>query len=92
MIEEKAPDCYKCRWRGVLSFSCHSKCQHPKAQQGHDDLSSTLRTILGSKHPSVENKLGVRGKSHGIKHGWFAWPHNFDPVWLLSCNGFEERE
>jgi hypothetical protein len=33
----------------------------------------------------------VRGNSHGISHGWFAWPHSFVPAWLDACDGFEAR-
>ena len=29
------------------------------------------------------------GKEHGRNKGWFLWPLNFDPVWLVSCDGFE---
>jgi hypothetical protein len=36
--------------------------------------------------------LNISGDIHGIKHGWFNWPWNFDPVWLLSCNGFEDAK
>jgi len=24
--------------------------------------------------------------------GWFYWPINFDPVWLLECNGHTPKE
>ena len=34
----------------------------------------------------------VEGNPHGIKNGWFLWPSCFDPVWLLSCDGFRARE
>lgn len=35
-------------------------------------------------------KAHVRGSHHGILNGWFFWPFNFDPVWLLSCTGFSD--
>lgn len=37
------------------------------------------------------NSLIVRGDAYGMRHGWFAWPINFDPVWLRECNGFESK-
>ena len=40
---------------------------------------------------TAEN-VDVEGHPFGVKNGWFSWPHNFDPVWLLSCNGFEGKE
>lgn len=33
----------------------------------------------------------VTGDPHGIRQGWFNWPLSFDPVWLESCEGFEEK-
>lgn len=50
-------------------------------------------TIPGDAHSLCRNfKAKVTGMSHGIKNGWFFWPINFDPVWLVSCNGFKETE
>ena len=36
----------------------------------------------------VRTSLNVTGSPHGIAHGWFNWPFNFDPVWLERCDGF----
>ena len=33
----------------------------------------------------------VKGDPHGIRSGWFLWPWNFDPVWLISCTGFKKK-
>jgi len=50
-------------------------------------------TIPGDSHSSCSNlKAKVEGDEHGIKSGWFFWPFNFDPRWLLSCDGFKEKE
>lgn len=47
--------------------------------------------IPGNAHSSCNNhKAGAKGNPHGIKSGWFYWPLNFDPVWLLSCEGFSD--
>jgi hypothetical protein len=29
---------------------------------------------------------------HGVRKGWFLWPLNFDPTWLLNCDGYTPRE
>jgi hypothetical protein len=49
------------------------------------------RSLVGDCHSRCVN-LGasVTAKAHGVNHGWFAWPWNFDPVWLLTCDGFSE--
>ena len=39
----------------------------------------------------VQINSEVEGHEHGIVKGWFVWPYNFDPVWVLKCNAFEER-
>lgn len=47
------------------------------------------RTIPGNCHSRCNNfQAVVRGNPHGIKMGWFLWPLNFDPTWLISCDGF----
>ena len=35
--------------------------------------------------------LKIKGDVIGIESGWFDWPYNFDPVWLIQCNGFKKR-
>lgn len=46
-------------------------------------------TIPGDCHSSCGNsEAKVEGNPQGIRGGWFFHPHNFDPVWLESCDGF----
>lgn len=48
------------------------------------------KSIPGDAHSKCVNEdAEVTGNSHGVKNGWFFWPHNFDPVWLTDCNGFQ---
>jgi len=39
----------------------------------------------------TREELDIQGNAIGIRKGWFAWPVNFDPVWLDNCNGFEDK-
>ena len=42
----------------------------------------------GDAHRSCRNTgAGVIGYPHGIDNGWFTWPFNFDPCWLMRCDG-----
>jgi hypothetical protein len=51
------------------------------------------RAIPGDCHSNcVNTSAHVTGHSHGIVHGWFWWPINFDPVWLISCDGFNPTD
>lgn len=51
------------------------------------------RDLPGSAHSRC-NKFdaNVEGDAHGIRKGWFSWPLNFDPTWLVSCDGFSTSE
>lgn len=80
-MSEMMNKCYECIHRGTIPGDAHSRCRHPQVEK-----------MLLDSFTIVENPLGVTGNAHGIKSGWFFWPFNFDPVWLLSCNGFEEKE
>lgn len=33
----------------------------------------------------------VTANPHGVRNGWFFWPYNYDPVWLISCNSFKNK-
>ena len=47
------------------------------------------REIPGNAHSRCNNfQAKVKGNETGIRSGWFIWPLNFDPVWLVECNGF----
>jgi len=39
----------------------------------------------------TESDVKLRANPHGVRMGWFAWPYNFDPVWLLECSGFTPK-
>lgn len=78
----KKPNCYRCKHRRGLTYSCHSSCEHP--------LMSGKARVLALA--TGINPLGVTGSEHGLKNGWFFWPLDFDPVWLETCDGFDEIE
>lgn len=50
------------------------------------------RVIPGNCHIRCNNMATahVTGNEHGIRKGWFLWPLNFDPTWLLTCDGFSD--
>lgn len=91
--------CYSCRFRGSLPGDAHSCCRHPDLKGATDDPLAGILAMLasvGRGQPVVAveaalKKFDIQAKHHGIKMGWFNWPWNFDPVWLLNCNAFEEK-
>jgi hypothetical protein len=47
------------------------------------------RTLNFNAHSRCNNfGAKVEGNAHGMEKGWFMWPFNFDPTWLVSCNSF----
>jgi len=92
------PNCYECVWRRDCIASAHSRCAHPDVGKEGSDPAGELLAIfasVGRMAPLIAKAavgLGITGNAHGIAHGWFNWPWNFDPVWLLTCNGFKAKE
>lgn len=74
------PNCYECKHRREIPGDAHSSCAAVEPLVG-------MAIMLGV----LPNHLGVVGDATGIKQGWFAWPINFDPIWLESCDGFEPK-
>ena len=85
------PNCYECKYRGTIPGNAHSCCNHPELGGKSDNQFSAMAATMTGKYLAAEAKLNVVGDPHGIKSGWFCWPANFDPVWLLACNGFEAK-
>lgn len=87
------PNCHDCKHRRRSMLGAHSACAHPKSGLNQDDgmggLCGVARMMLGLDGPPAYRELGITGHPHGVFNGWFSWPADFDPCWLLSCNGFE---
>jgi len=50
-----------------------------------------VRNVPGDAHKSCANKEAkIEGSEMGIRQGYFFWPYNFDPTWLISCTGFKK--
>jgi hypothetical protein len=48
---------------------------------------------VGRAAPTIgEAPFAVVGNPLGIRRGWFNWPFNFDPTWLVECGGFEVKQ
>jgi hypothetical protein len=47
--------------------------------------------LFHSAHSSCDALTAeVSCVKYGYTKGWFYWPVNFDPVWILCCNKFEQ--
>jgi hypothetical protein len=91
------PDCYSCVHRGEVPGSAHSSCQHPATTPAHAGALAQIASLVGKRSgitwlPSqAAVDLHIEAAVHGINHGWFIWPVNFDPVWLGRCDGFTPK-
>ncbi len=89
------PNCFECKHVGKILGSAHRQCKHPANEGALSDPELALMAIFGSvgRGPAImKSELGVTGDAYGIKMGWFQWPFNFDPGWLLTCDGFEAKD
>ena len=90
------PNCYKCQYRGGLPGDAHSCCHHPANDKINSNPFAQILGILGSvgRGPGIQASgkgLNIKANPHGIKHGWFNFPINFDPIWLENCDGFTQK-
>ncbi len=79
------PNCYTCKYRGRVPGDAHSCCNYPGNKTGIFD-------VFDEANAKNMSKLGIKADRVGIQNGWFFWPINFDPVWLIHCNGYEENK
>ncbi|MBC8458076.1 MAG: hypothetical protein H8D67_08795 [Deltaproteobacteria bacterium] len=91
MTEKKKFNCYQCKYRGTIPGDAHSRCNHPEVSQDDNEFGALVEMLQG-KNKGAMGKLGIKGHPQGIRAGWFSWPANFDPTWLLNCDGFEPKE
>lgn len=80
--------CGNCRFQDNTLSSAHIKC---------DVLGDDLASLMAVVHPptiqvgNAKMRL-VQGKQAGMERGWFTWPMEFDPIWLLWCFLYEDKE
>ena len=87
----KKPNYYQCEYRGTVPGDAHSRCNHPTVSQDGNAFGALIDMIAG-KNNGAAVALGIKANPHGVRSGWFMWPANFDPVWLVSCDGFTAKE
>ena len=48
------------------------------------------RNLAGDRHSFCVNiAANVKGNLRATAMGYFLWPFNYDPIWLLECDGFK---
>ena len=82
------PNCYACKYRQDVPGDAHIACLHPDAQQYKAILPIAFFNSSGFR---ISERLSISAEHYGIAMGWFLYPINFDPTWLVSCTGFEAK-
>ena len=96
-VTSEKPNCYDCKFRNPVLGSAHSCCGHPSAG-GKDALGRIMAIFagVGRAAPTVDvagaKRLNIEASPHGVCRGWFNWPYDYDPTWLLRCDGFEPKK
>jgi hypothetical protein len=85
------PDCYKCQYRGEIAGDAHSCCRHPSLGKQDDNFFGAMVDAVSGKNLDAMRQLHITGHEIGIRRGWFLWPADFDPTWLLTCDGFTDK-
>lgn len=93
-MNREKPNCYECKHRGCVPGDAHSCCNHPKIEKAPMGELAALFGSVGRLLNVIQEakKLNIVGHPQGIRRGWFNWPYNFDPTWLKSCDGFENKK
>ena len=91
MNEKARPDCYECQYRGTIPGDTHSRCLHPKVKSNDNSFGAMMDTLDGKNNDAIK-ELNIKGHPQGIRGGWFLWPSNFDPTWLVECSVFKPKE
>lgn len=98
--------CYDCIHRREVPGSAHSACHHPATQATRTSPFMSLAGLVGKRGGNeltamasafdegparAMAALHIEAVPRGVQMGWFIWPVNFDPTWLVRCDGFEAK-
>lgn len=88
------PNCFQCRHKTNIPGESHIGCNHPNNAEALESSFAPVLAILASagrfQAAAMDNGLNIKASANGIRNGWFNYPYNFDPTWLLNCDGFED--
>ena len=91
--------CYQCKHRDSIPGDSHSRCMHPELKEFLESSVGQVLSMFNGRILTPEfslkdmvQKFDIIANTHGIQKGWFNWPWNFDPLWLINCNRFEEQD
>jgi len=91
-VNRKRVDCYRCKHSEEIPGSAHRKCMYALREMGIESNPFTkMVSIFGGVLKDVKG-MEVVINEIGIKGGWVSFPFNFDPLWIVDCDRYEEEE
>jgi hypothetical protein len=84
--------CWGCLHSRTIPGSAHLACHHPATLAAHRNPLAPVIAVTGNALPLPVPGLSVVGNDQGIDRGWFAHPFNYDPVWLVACDGYAPED
>ena len=86
------PNCYNCIYRGNVAGDAHSCCRHPwLGKKDSNPFMAMIEGMQGKFNDGIA-KLGIKADEYGVKSGWVIFPANFDPIWILACKGYTQKD
>ncbi len=81
-------------WLVVAQAVLKNKGQQVVKPEGRPNclLCKYRRPIPGDAHSQcAAANAKVEASKFGVERGWFHWPLNFDPKWLVACDSFQPK-
>lgn len=83
-------NCRECKHSRSIPGDTHLSCVNPLVEH-HPDKYISLLCIYRGVRSGAMKKMNVSCNPHGVNNGWCMWPLNFDPIWIETCVGYEEK-
>lgn len=74
-------NCYTCKNRREIPGDAHSQCIH------HKGPTEMIHIIIGTG----QTVMGIEYQRYGYDQGWFFFPMNYDPIWMIKCDEHEQK-
>ena len=88
-MKKKCRDCIHMR---TIPGNAHIRCAHPSIKTKNEGFAGIMGLLGGGLPVEAPKELNIKANPTGIAGGWFMFPLNFDPTWLLNCDGFTKGQ
>ncbi len=85
-------NCYDCKHIRSLPGDCHKRCAHPSLPKLDPfvEVMAIFASVQRTPPQAMDGgPMNVKLNPLGVARGWCNFPWNFDPTWIVSCDGYE---